>query len=98
MKQKLLDILACPADGVFPLSLHIFEEDDEIISGILVCQMCLHWYPIREKIPEMFPDKLRDEEDEVEFLGKWKQLIPQEVLQTGKPFNLKNNSKTITSR
>jgi uncharacterized protein YbaR (Trm112 family) len=59
MKHKLLDILACPTEGFFPLELCVFEEDDEIISGLLVCPKCLHWYQIRERIPEMFPDQLR---------------------------------------
>lgn len=92
MNRKLLEILACPVDGVYPLDLHIFEERDEIISGMLVCQNCLHWYPIRERIPEMFPDKFRDEADEVSFLFKWKEVIPLEVLDAGKPFNIKNST------
>lgn len=79
MKRKLLDILACPAEGYFPLNLHIFEEDDEVISGILVCPNCLRWYPIREKIPEMLPDKLRDITEETNFLNKWKKVLPNEI-------------------
>jgi uncharacterized protein len=89
MKRKLLDILACPEDGCFPLKLLVFEEDDEIVSGMLVCPKCLHWYPIREKIPEMFPDKLRDKESEMAFLRKWKSSVPREFLKAGKQFNLK---------
>jgi uncharacterized protein YbaR (Trm112 family) len=80
MKHELLGILACPADGFFPLNLHIFDEDDEIISGILVCPKCLRWYPIRAKIPEMFPDKLRDELTELKYLRKWKNYVPQKIL------------------
>ncbi len=92
MKHNLLDILACPADGFFPLDLHVFEEGDEIVSGILVCPKCLHWYPIREEIPEMFPDRLRDKEGELQFLSEWKDAAPPKVLAAGKPFNLKSQS------
>jgi uncharacterized protein YbaR (Trm112 family) len=95
MKPELLDILACPKDGFFPLNLLIFEENNEIVSGILVCQKCLHWYPIREKIPEMFPDKLRDKESELTFLRKWKSRVPREVLKAGKPFNLKTRTQHL---
>jgi uncharacterized protein YbaR (Trm112 family) len=49
MKHKLLDILACPIDGYFPLELHVFDQDNEIVAGMLVCTKCLRWYPIREK-------------------------------------------------
>jgi uncharacterized protein YbaR (Trm112 family) len=90
MKHKLLDILACPTDSFFPLELSIFEENEEIISGILFCPKCLHWYPIRERIPEMFPDRQRDEEDELKFLNKWKEVAPQQVIKVGKPFNINN--------
>jgi uncharacterized protein YbaR (Trm112 family) len=89
MKYNLLNILACPLDDFSPLRLYIFEKTDEIISGILVCQKCLHWYPIRERIPQMLPDKLRNEEDDLAFLYKWKNIVPAEVLEKGKPFNVK---------
>lgn len=88
MNQKLLDILACPKDGNFPLDLHVFEEADEIIAGILVCSECLSWYPIREKLPEMLPDNMRDELTELPFLTKWKDFLPRKILTDGKPFNL----------
>ena len=89
IKKKLMDILACPIDKYHPLELHIFEEKDEIVEGLIVCPKCLRWYPIRDEIPEMLPDELREEKDELPFLRKWKEKIPKKILSEGKPFNVK---------
>ena len=88
MKRKLMDILACPIDKHHPLELHVFQEEEEIIDGMIVCPKCLRWYPIRDEIPEMLPDELREKKDELPFLEKWKNVIPKEILSKGKPFSL----------
>lgn len=89
MKKKLMEILACPIDKHHPLELHVFEEKDEIVEGLIVCPKCLRWYPIRDEIPEMLPDELRDAKDELPFLEKWKANVPKAILSEGKPFSLK---------
>lgn len=89
MKRRLLDILACPICKHFPLELSVFEEKEEIDEGILVCNNCYRWYPIIESIPHMLPDELRDEKEDLVFLKKWNEKIPESVLKNGKPFNLK---------
>ncbi|MEM1587419.1 MAG: Trm112 family protein [Candidatus Bathyarchaeia archaeon] len=89
MKRYLMDILACPIDKHHPLELYVFEEKDEIVEGIIVCPKCLRWYPIRDEIPEMLPDELRNMRDELSFLEKWRDKIPEKILFEGKPFNLK---------
>jgi len=89
IKKKLMDILACPIDKYYPLELHVFEEKDEVVEGLIVCPKCSRWYPIREEIPEMLPDELREEADEMPFLKKWKNKIPKKILEEGNPFNLK---------
>jgi uncharacterized protein YbaR (Trm112 family) len=66
MKRKLMDILACPIDKYYPLDLHVFEEKDEIVEGVIICP-----------------------KDEIPFLKKWKDKIPEKILVEGKPFNLK---------
>ena len=91
MKQKLMDILACPIDKYHPLELHVFEQKDEIVEGVIVCPKCLRWYPIRDEIPEMLPDELRKDAEDLPFLKKWKDKIPKNVVAEGKPFNLKGN-------
>ena len=88
MKRRLMDILACPIDKYYPLELHVFEEKEEIIEGVIVCPKCLRWYPIRDEIPELLPDQLRDKKEEIDFLQKWKTKIPEKILREGKPFNL----------
>lgn len=89
MKRKLMDILACPIDKHYPLELHVFEEKDEIVEGMIICPKCLRWYPIRDEIPEMLPDELRERKDELPFLRKWTSEVPKKILVEGKPFNLK---------
>jgi uncharacterized protein YbaR (Trm112 family) len=88
LKKRLMDILACPIDKAYPLELHVFEEKDEIVSGILVCSKCNRWYPIIDEIPHMLPDDLREEKEDIAFLRKWKEKIPQATLSEGKPFKL----------
>jgi len=83
-----MDILACPIDKSPNLELIVFEEKDEIVEGIIVCQQCLRWYPIIEEIPHMLPDDLREEKEDAPFLEKWKKSIPEKVLKEGRPFNL----------
>jgi uncharacterized protein YbaR (Trm112 family) len=89
MKKKLMDILACPIDKYLPLELHVFEEKEEIIEGLIVCPKCSRWYPIRDEIPEMLPDELRKEVEDLPFLKKWKANIPEKIVFEGKPFSLK---------
>jgi uncharacterized protein len=89
MKHKLMDILACPIDKYHPLELHVFDEKDEIVEGLIVCPKCLRWYPIRDEIPEMLPDELRKADDDLPFLKKWKEKAPPQIVSEGKPFNLK---------
>ena len=84
-----MEILACPIDKAYPLELHVFEEEgDEIVSGIIICPKCNRWYPIIDEIPHMLPDDLREEKEDVAFLRKWKEKVPQSTLADGRPFKL----------
>lgn len=83
-----MDLLACPIDKYYPLELYVFKEREEIVEGLIVCPKCLRWYPIRDEIPELLPDELRDEKDELSFLQKWREKIPRKILLNGRPFNL----------
>jgi uncharacterized protein YbaR (Trm112 family) len=83
-----MDILACPIDKFYPLELRVFEETEEIVSGIITCPKCSRWYPIIDEIPHMLPDDLREEKEDLTFLRKWKEKIPQKVLTEGNPFKL----------
>lgn len=88
MKRRLMEILACPIDKHHPLELYVFEEREEIVEGIILCPKCMRWYPIRDEIPEMLPDELRNEREEIEFLMKWRDKVPEKILLEGRPFNL----------
>jgi uncharacterized protein YbaR (Trm112 family) len=62
----------------------------ELAEGLLVCPECNRWYPIGcnvETIPELMPDELREKEKELEWLEKWRILVPENVLRKGKPFS-----------
>jgi uncharacterized protein YbaR (Trm112 family) len=63
----------------------------EVDSGLLVCPECGRWYPIGsavETIPEMLPDDYRERERDLKWLEKWRERVPVQVLENGKPFNL----------
>jgi len=85
-----MDILACPICKSHPLDLHVFEEREEITEGVIVCGSCGRWYPIIDEIPYMLPDELRDGRDDLPFMRKWKEKLPEATLKGGKPFNEKN--------
>ncbi len=89
MKRRLMDILACPMCKHHPLELHVFREAEEIEEGVIVCPNCLRWYPIIESIPHMLPDHLRSKDEDLSFMENWKDRFPQEILEKGKPFNLR---------
>lgn len=89
MKKELMEVLACPMDKEYPLELYIFEQTSEITEGLIVCPKCMRWYPIRDEIPEMLPDELRKENEDLPFLKKWKDKIPERILKQGCPFRLK---------
>jgi uncharacterized protein YbaR (Trm112 family) len=89
MKKTMLDILACPIDKYYPLELlEIVSEGDNVKEGILVCEKCKRYYPIKDEIPVMLPDELRKKNEDIEFLQKWKSKIPDKVIMQGNPWHL----------
>ncbi len=89
MKRKLLDILACPIDKHYPLELLEFNTNGEVIvDGVLLCTECKRYYPIIDEIPVMLPDDLRSKSEDIGFLSKWKDRLPEEVVHSGLPSNL----------
>lgn len=89
MKRKLLDILACPIDKHFPLELfELKSEGDLIVDGVLVCTQCNRFYPIIDEIPVMLPDDLRNKNEDMDFLAKYRDKLPEKVVKVGKPYHL----------
>jgi uncharacterized protein YbaR (Trm112 family) len=73
-------------------TLYRFLNLIEVNTGLLMCPKCGRWYPIGcsvETVPEMLPDELREEKRDLEWLVKWRDLVPKQVLKDGKPYNLK---------
>lgn len=89
MRRKLLDILACPIDKHYPLELfEVKSEGDLIVDGALVCTQCNRYYPIIEEIPVMLPDDLRNKNEDLDFLTKYGDKLPEKIVKQGKPFHL----------
>jgi uncharacterized protein YbaR (Trm112 family) len=89
MRRSLLDILACPIDKHYPLILHEFESQGEVVvNGLLECTECGRYYPIVDEIPIMLPDDLRKREEDLAFLERWKAKVPEHILYEGKPHHL----------
>ncbi len=62
MKRELMDILACPVcKGELELRVET-EEENEIITGSLICHQCDETYPIEYAIPNMLPPNMRNTE------------------------------------
>jgi uncharacterized protein YbaR (Trm112 family) len=85
-----MEFLACAMCKAHPLELHVFDEKEEIVEGILACPNpeCRMWYPIIEEIPHCLPPELREEREDLAFLRKWKEKVPEKILKQGRPFNL----------
>jgi len=89
MKRKLLDILACPIDKHYPLELfEINSEDDVIVDGALFCTECTRFYPITDEIPVMLPDDLRNKSEDIDFLTKFREKLPEKIVRQAKPVRL----------
>ncbi|MHA1270794.1 MAG: Trm112 family protein [Candidatus Helarchaeota archaeon] len=87
-EQKLKQFILDQLPNIYLVNWYF--QRAEINDGIMFCDKCKRWYPISETLPHMKPDNLRIKKEEVKFLKKWKNLIPEDILSEGKPFNLKN--------
>ena len=65
----------------------------EIVYGLLICGSCGRYFPIIDEIPHMLPDELRNAKEDLSFLKKWRDRIPERVLLHGRPFNLASESE-----
>ncbi|MBA7665256.1 hypothetical protein ES703_73326 [subsurface metagenome] len=95
VKSKILelfkDLKFHHIEDIFPELYFInkIKLEIEIESGILFCSKCNRWYPIIDTIPQMLPDKYRDERKEIEFLESNKNLLDEKFFnQDLKPFNI----------
>jgi len=87
LKKWLMEILKCPVCKHAPLELYVFVEREEIEEGIIFCSKCRRWYPIIGGIPHLLPDELRSKSEDVKFLKRWLNEIPEKILKYGLPYN-----------
>ncbi|MDE1724296.1 MAG: Trm112 family protein [Thaumarchaeota archaeon] len=89
MNRKLMNILACPIDKHSPLELiELSSNGDVIAEGIIFCSKCSRYYPILEEIPVMLPDELREKNQDIELLNKYKTTLPDKIVSKGLPWHL----------
>jgi len=89
MNKKMMEILACPIDKHFPLEIIELLTKDEIVSeGIIFCSKCSRFYPIIDEIPIMLPDDIRNKNEDIEFLKKYKDVLPEKIVSKGSPWHL----------
>ena len=89
MNKSMVDILACPMDKNHPLELvEINQKEERISEGTLYCTKCSRFYPIIEEIPIMLPDELRDKKQEISFLKKYKDQLPEKIVSEANPWHL----------
>jgi uncharacterized protein len=98
MRETMLDLLACPIDKHYPLELYEIttREDDYsgqektkvIIDGVLFCSKCFRFYPVVEEIPVLLPDELRERQNDIGFLQKWRDKLPAKIIDQGNPWHL----------
>lgn len=85
----MMEILACPIDKHFPLEIFDLSSKNEIIlEGAIFCSMCSRFYPIVDEIPIMLPDELRDKNQDIQFLKKYKDNLPEKIVNKGVPWHL----------
>ena len=64
------------------------ELSDIVKEGLLLCKSCSRFYPIMQEIPIILPDELRDRKKDMEFLKRWRESIPSDLLTTLKPWTI----------
>jgi len=95
VKSRIIEFAKNPnfnqIDRILPELYFInkLKLDFEISSGILFCSKCKRWYPIIDTIPQMLPDKYRDQKKEINFLENNKNLLDEKFFnQDLKPFKI----------
>lgn len=76
-------------DKNYPLELYDLESDAEkIVNGAFFCAKCSRFYPVIDEIPVMLPDELRNKDEDLRFLQKWRDKLPDKIINNGRPWHL----------
>ncbi len=65
----------------------------EVVTGVIYCPNCGRWYPIIDEIPRMLPDELRKKSEDLRFLRKYADRLPEKIVRGGKPWSLADEEK-----
>lgn len=90
MFYSLLDFLACPAcrhalrltlpvEQPASTAMRTWDLRDKsvgVAEGLLLCDGCARWYPIRQGLPEILPDHLRDWNADRAWLAAHRVAVP----------------------
>jgi len=60
----------------------------EVVTGVLYCPNCGRWYPIIDEIPRMLPDNLRKRDEDLRFLRRYQNKLPDKIVYEGRPWSL----------
>ncbi|RLE82207.1 MAG: Trm112 family protein [Thermoprotei archaeon] len=60
----------------------------EVKEGVLYCENCGRWYPIIDEITILLPDDLRNKREDINFLLKHRDKLPENILYKSKPYAL----------
>jgi len=89
LQVKILDMLACPLDGHAPLDIiPLRQVEEDIIDGVLLCNVCGRWFPIHDGIPHLVRDGLRRKVIDLALLAEYKGQLPASITECGTPFSL----------
>ena len=89
MNKKMVEILVCPIDKHYPLEIFESEtKNDVVVEGALYCTNCSRFYPIVDEIPIMLPDELREKKQDIDFLKKNQENLPEKIIKQASPWHL----------
>ncbi|MBI3585084.1 MAG: methyltransferase domain-containing protein [Nitrospinae bacterium] len=85
MIHSLLDLLACPYDNHYPLTLEVKELKGEMVieTGDLICPECQHHFPIQHGIPNIMPDELVKGKGDREIDDRLKEMEERDIDSSG---------------
>ena len=94
---SMLLCLYCEPDETLELHSLLSSELENgktrIHEGIIFCKECKRFYMIKDEILYLSPDHIREKDEELKFLNKWKFDIPEEIIYTARPWSLRNSKK-----
>ena len=79
---------------LIPLLSSEIDKETRIHEGIIFCSECHRFYMIKDEILYLSPDNIREQDEELIFLSKWKSDLPEKIIYASKPYNLANQFKT----